>query len=382
MAEPVRVAVVGAAGMGIAHLFAATRLKDEYRLTGVCDVDVDVARRAAADFATDAYTSLDDLLDAGVADAVVLAVPPFLHASMTRRALDAGLHVYCEKPLAPTARECDELAAATAVSGRVVQVGCQHRFQQSYVAARELIVAGEIGEVFRATLVATNWFRTQRYFDARPWRGRWAAVGGGVLLSQAIHQLDAFVWLVGPPARVAGEAWRTLHTAEVEDEATAVLRFSNGARGTLLASTVDPVGTDRIEIHGASGTLVLDGFGLRVARFDGPVERLCADGSDEFPKVAVHWEDAVVSQGGEGEWFDLVADTHRDFIAAIRGERAPRNTPVEATKAVELANAVYLSAVRGRAVDLPLDRGAYDEVFRELCEGRVALPHAGPLASS
>lgn len=376
VAEPVRVAVVGVAGMGTAHLFAAASL-EEYRLTGVCDVDGAAVEGAAHDFGADAYTALDDLLGAGVADAVVLAVPPFLHAPMTRQALDAGVHVYCEKPLAPTARECDELAAAATASDRVVQVGCQHRFQRSYAAARDLLAAGEVGEVFRTALVATNWFRPQRYFDIRPWRGQWATVGGGVLLSQAIHQLDAFVWLVGLPERVSAEAWRVLHTTEVEDEATAVLRFPNGARGTLVASTVDPVGTDRIEIHGDSGTLVLDGFGLRVGRFDGPVAKLCAECPDEFPKVTIDWEDRVVSEGGDREWFELVLDTHRDFIAGIQEGRTPRNTPANATPAVELANAVYLSAVRARPVELPVDRDAYDDVFTELCEGRVALPQVG-----
>jgi predicted dehydrogenase len=375
--DQVQVGVVGVAGMGLAHLFAVSGLAEEYRLAGVCDVDGDACRRAATDFGAEAYPSLDELLDADVAEAVVLAVPPFHHAAMTHRCLAAGLHVYCEKPLAPTVRECDELAAASVGADRVVQVGCQHRFQRSYVAAKELLAEGAIGEVFRASLVATNWFRPQAYFDARPWRGAWASVGGGVLLSQAIHQVDAFLWLVGLPTSVTAEAWRTLHSVEVEDEVTAIMRLANGGRGTLVASTVDPVGTDRIELHGDAGTLVLDGFGLRVGRFDGPATRLCAESPDEFPKVAVEWEDRVVAKQDGNEWYDLVVDCHRDFVAAIRGHRAPRTPPAEAANAVELANAAYLSAVRGRPVDLPLDRDAYDEVYADLCDGRAVVSQIG-----
>jgi predicted dehydrogenase len=378
MPEPVRVAVVGLAGIGTAHLFAIAALRDDYTLAAVCDVDAELAKRTGESFSADAFASLDELLASGIADAVVIAVPPFLHGAMTIAALDAGLHVYCEKPLAPTCGECDEITAAAQASGRVVQVGCQHRFQRSYVAAHQLLQGGELGAVFRAGLVATNWFRAQRYFDVRPWRGQWQAVGGGVLLSQAIHQVDAFIWLVGMPVRVTAEAWRSLHDADVEDEATAILHLPDGGRATLVASTVDPVGTDRIEIHAERGSVVLDGFGLRVTRLDAAAAQLSADCPDEFPKLTVAWDDAVVpGPDRDKEWFALVMDSHRDFLDAIRTGVTPRNPPAEATKAVELANAVYLSALRGEPVELPLDRTAYAAAFADLCAGRAALPRVG-----
>jgi predicted dehydrogenase len=212
----------------------------------------------------------------------------------------------------------------------------------------------------------------------RPWRGQWQAVGGGVLLSQAIHQVDAFIWLVGMPVRVTAEAWRSLHDADVEDEATAILHLPDGGRATLVASTVDPVGTDRIEIHAERGSVVLDGFGLRVTRLDAAAAQLSADCPDEFPKLTVAWDDAVVpGPDRDKEWFALVMDSHRDFLDAIRTGVTPRNPPAEATKAVELANAVYLSALRGEPVELPLDRTAYAAAFADLCAGRAALPRVG-----
>lgn len=377
MSEPVRVSVAGLAGIGMAHLFAAAALQEDYVLTAVCDVDADLAKRTAESFSAQAFTSLDDLLAAGVSDAIVLAVPPFLHGAMTRDALDAGLHVYCEKPLAPTCGECDEIAVAANASGRVVQVGFQHRFQRSYVAARQLLERGDLGVVFRASLTATNWFRAQHYFDVRSWRGQWRATGGGVLLSQAIHQVDALIWLVGMPTRLTAEARRSLHDVEIEDEATAIMRVPDGGVATLVASTVDPVGTDRIEIHCERGSLVLEGFGLRVTRLDAGAAELCAESPDEFPELAVEWNDVVVAEPDPNkEWFALVRDTHRDFVAAIRSGEPPRNPPAEATKAVELANAVYVSALRDEPVELPLDRSDYAAVFDDLCCGRQVLPRA------
>jgi predicted dehydrogenase len=375
VSDPTRVAVVGVAGIGVAHLFAVAALEDDYVLTAVCDVDADAAKHAASSFSAEAFSSYDDVLAAGVADAVVIAVPPFLHGAMTRDALAAGLHVYCEKPLAPTAGECDGIAAAARASGRVVQVGCQHRFQRSYVAARELLTGSELGPPFRASLVATNWFRAQRYFDSRPWRGQWRAVGGGVLLSQAIHQVDAFIWLLGMPCRVTAEISRSLHDIEVEDEASARLHFADGARGTLVASTVDPVGTDRIEVHCEGGSLVLDGYGLRVTRLGTPASELSATCPDEFPKLTVKWEDEVAPEPDrDKEWFKLVLSCHRDFLGAIRAGGEPRVPPEQATNAVELANAVYLSALRGEPVELPLERETYAWLYDELCRGEVEVP--------
>jgi predicted dehydrogenase len=196
-----------------------------------------------------------------------------------------------------------------------------------------------------------------------------------VLLSQAIHQVDAFIWLLGMPSRVTAEAWRSLHDAEVEDEAMAMLHFPDGARGTIVASTVDPVGTDRIEIHCEGGSVVLDGFGLRVTRLEATSTELSATCPDEFPNVAVAWEDDIVPERNrDKEWFELVVACHRDFLGAIRGDHEPRNPPAEATKAVELANAVYLSALRAEPVGLPLERAAYSVLFDDLCRGRIEVP--------
>ncbi len=101
----VRVAVVGLAGIGMAHLFAIASLGAEYRLVAVADADGEVAKNVGQGFGVAAFTSLDEIVGAGGVDAVVLAVPPFLHFPLTLRALEAGLHVYCEKPLAPLASE-------------------------------------------------------------------------------------------------------------------------------------------------------------------------------------------------------------------------------------------------------------------------------------
>lgn len=373
--EPVRLGVIGVAGIGLAHLFAGSML-DEYELAAVCDIAAEPRDKAAADFGATGFADAADLFSSGAVDAVVIATPPVTHEPLVRDALAAGLHIYCEKPVTPTAsagRALDELARE---ADRVVQVGFQHRFQRSARAAHDILEANEIGDLFRVELTATNWFRSQQYFASAPWRGTWRASGGGVLMSQAVHQIDTLVWLAGLPSTVSAWARRSRHDVQVEDDVLAMLEYPNGARGTLVASTTDPVGRDVITLHGERGSLVVEGFRLRRARFgDGSqgAQQLTDQSTEDFDDVPVEWAD-VVEPGGRSEYFDLTLDCHRDFVEAIRTTGQPVNPPAESSRAVELINALYLSAVRGAPVDLPIDAQEYDTVFDELSTGSLVLP--------
>ena len=153
----------------------------------------------------------------------------------------------------------------------------------------------------------------------------------------------------------------------------ALLEFPNGGRGTIVASLVDPVGSDRIEIHGESCSLMMDEHELRIGRFDGPAQKLSDESTNHYDPVPVTWEDVdvpPVSPGG----YDYMMDAHRDFVGAITEHSSPRIGPEEGTRAIEVANAVYLSAILDEPVDLPLAAGAYAPVYEKLCSGEVALP--------
>jgi predicted dehydrogenase len=370
--EPVRVAVVGVAGMGRAHYFAAASMP-EYELVAICDVVDKVREKAAARLEVPGFASAAELYASGLVEAVILATPPSTHVDLVRDALAAGLHVYCEKPFVADATEGYALGEQARAAGLVVQVGFQYRFQPSYARVRSMIEAGTVGPIYRCALVATNWFRPQDYFEAAGWRKEWRHAGGGVLVNQAIHQLDAMLWFTGLPARVTARASRARHDIEVEDDVMALLEFPNGGRGTVVASTVDPVGSDRIEIHGEQCSLMMDEHELRVGTFDGPAQKLSDESTNHFDRVPVTWEDVAVPPVSPGG-YDYMMDAHRDFVTAITERRTPRITPEEGTRAIEVANAVYLSAIRGEAVELPMARGEYAPVYARLSTGEVELP--------
>src|SRR5438132_1485855 len=112
------------------------------------------------------------------------------------------------------------------------------------------IDAGAIGEIYRTTMIATAWYRTQAYYDSGAWRGTWKDEGGGVVMNQAPHSLDVFIWLGGKPTRVDAKAWTRNHRIEVEDTVSAILEYANGATGYLYTTTAEWPGANRFEYVG------------------------------------------------------------------------------------------------------------------------------------
>jgi predicted dehydrogenase len=363
-----RVGVVGVNGIGQAHLWALKTAKTS-ELAAVCDVDADRAGKAATDFDVDSFTDARALYECGI-DAVVIATPPGTHGALARAALDANLHVYCEKPITPTSDEGYALATHARERGLVLQVGFQNRRHAGYTALRETFA--ELGPLHRAHVTATNWFRTQQYFDASPWRATWRMAGGGVLMAQAVHQVDALIVSVGMPLRIRATARTAAHRAEVEDVASIELEWDNGARGTVIASLNEPAGYERFELIGARGAVTLEnGYDVRVARYDDTQTQI-DQSPEEYPNEPMTWASLDVTP--DKSEFHLFVAAHREFADAVTSRREPTVDGTSGTRAVELANAVYLSVVEEAAVTLPLTPGLYPPVFEELASGRRVLP--------
>jgi predicted dehydrogenase len=368
-----RVGIVGVQGIGLFHAFALANASGA-SLTAVCDIDDAAAGKAGADFGVPAFGTSAALYASGEVDAVVIATPAGTHGPLVREALDAGLHVYCEKPIAPTAEEGYALQRHAVGRDRILQVGFQFRFHKGYRAL--LDAAAGIGQLVRVNVTATNWFRAEKYFAVRPWRATWSMAGGGVLMNQAVHQVDMMIAIAGLPARVEARARRARHRAAVEDDAIAVLEWSSGAVGVLTASLCEPAGYERFEVFGARGAVVLnDGYDVRATAHD-DAQRVTEECPDEFPELETAWHQIPVTRK-RSEWLDMLVDAQSDFAASIREGRGPLVDGVEGTRSVELANAIYLSAVEARAVELPLQPEAYAPVFQRLSAGSASISGTG-----
>jgi predicted dehydrogenase len=361
-----RLGIVGVNGIGQAHAWACKSV-DTVALAAVCDIDAGRADKAASDFDVRAFTDPVAMYASDLVDAVVIATPAGTHAPLMRDAIAAGMHVYCEKPIAPTSDEGYALADAARDANVVLQVGFQMRWHAGYRALRDAYAG--LGELRRATMVANNWFRPQAYFEASPWRATWRMAGGGVLMNQAVHQLDALINTVGMPNRVTAQARTRAHAAEVEDEAYALLEWPGGARGTLVASLNEISGREYFEIVCEGGAVTLaDGYDVNVATHANTTDAIAA-AEGEYASFDAAWRNIEVPRR-RSEEFDMFCAAQRDFAAAVSERRAPIVDAVSGTRSVELANAIYLSALEDTSVELPVAPGVYGPVFDELVAGR------------
>jgi UDP-N-acetyl-2-amino-2-deoxyglucuronate dehydrogenase len=247
------IGIIGAGGIAEAHIYAYSRVPERARVVALADVDKDRASRLAAKLAIDAEVVADyrELFSRDDVQAVSVCTPPFLHAEISAAALRAGRHVLCEKPVAATLAELDEIERAQAESGRVFSGVFQWRFGRGAKQVRWLVDQGKFGRLHLG-LAETLWFRDHPYYDHVPWRGSWRDECGGVTVSQAIHAIDCLVWFLGEPVSVYAQAGTFRARIEADDTAAAIIRFANGAIGQIT-STVNTHGKEctRLELYGS-----------------------------------------------------------------------------------------------------------------------------------
>ena len=292
------------------------------------------ARRDA--FAAKFGFPVSDDIDAIVADtsidAALLLTPPRTHLPLVQRLSRAGKHILVEKPLEADTARAEALVESCARSGVTLGVVLQHRFKPGARALAACLDGGRLGEIAAAS-VAVPWWRPQSYYD-EPGRGTIARDGGGVLLTQAIHTLDLFLSVAPPLAELTAYAGTTpLHRMETEDLACAALRFSNGALGTLGATTASyPGSSERIEIIGTHGTATLCAGSLDVRFHDGRHETA----------------GEIAMSGGGADPMAFSHDAHRalltEFLDALEARRPPINDGRAALAVHDLIDAVLASS--------------------------------------
>ncbi len=351
-----RYGLIGAGVVAGMHLEAIAALDVE--LVGIAALDRAAAESRAREYGCRAFGGSDELL-AQRLDVVIVGTPHPSHAELTIAALETGAHVLCEKPLAPEAREADEMIDAADRTGRLLGVCFQQRFRPVIAAARRLVADGRIGALLRVSIVDPL-YRPNAYYRAAGWRGTWKGEGGGVLMNQAPHTLDLVCYLAGRPETVWGIAERRAQPMETEDTATALLSFAGGAVGTLAVSTLEP-GVQRIELVGDRGRLEIVGESLVFERFEPPISEHLTSATEMFAAPA-RVAEPVDLPPGRGDHLDV----HRDFVAAVREGREPRVPAREALCSLELANAIVLSTHVKCAVPLPVDRIAYASLLKQL----------------
>ena len=227
------------------------------RLVAVCGRTESPARMLGQAFRVPAYTSVLEMLERERPAVVSICTPHPSHAEIVEACAERGVHALVEKPLAPDLGGCDRAIAACERAGVKLGVVSQRRLYPPVLRLREAILAGKLSRPILAVLMVLGW-RDEAYYRSDPWRGRWDTEGGGVLVNQTPHQLDLLQWIMGPVEELYGR-WDNLNHpyVEIEDTAVAVLRFRNGALGSVvLSNSQDPGLYARLHVHGSNGASV------------------------------------------------------------------------------------------------------------------------------
>jgi predicted dehydrogenase len=312
------------------------------------------------------FDDVTKLMESRAVDALLIATPHPQHPAQALAAFEAGLHVMVEKPIASHKADAERLIAAAARHPRqVFGAMFQLRTEPRYAKLRKLIQEGELGPIVRINWIITDWYRTEAYYASGGWRATWKGEGGGVLLNQCLHQLDTLQWLVGMPARIRGFCQLgRYHDIDVEDNVTIYLEWANGATGVFVSSTGESPGTNRFEICGTRGRVVLENQRLTFTRNDADMIEFSRKAATGFAKPDL-WHVEIP--------FENAKDPHsillQNFTDAIL-DGAPLLVPgAEGIHSVELANAMLYSSLQAQTVELPLDAGVFERKLEELIAG-------------
>lgn len=374
----VKIGIVGIGSIGTEHVEHVIALPNT-ELAAICD-------RSFALLEADAYPdipryeSYERMLEAAGLDAVIVATPHYDHPDMCLAAMQRGLHVLVEKPIAVHVQEAQRLldgarAAKSANPEMVFAAMFMQRTWGQWRKVKAIIESGALGALMRCSWIITDWFRTQYYFDSCAWRGAWVSEGGGVLMNQCPHNLDLYQWLLGMPAHVNGQvSFGKHHRIEVEDEVTAYLEHDNGMVGHFIASTGESPGTNRLEIAGDCGKLVFEDDELVLYRNEWPSSKHIQE-AGKGGKLPVSRE-AVPYEARKTHQHEWIIENFADAILNGADLIAPAE---DGLNSVILNNAIILSAHKGVSVSLPLDSQEYADLLQAYIARPPASPSPGPL---
>lgn len=378
--DKVRYGIVGIGKQGSNY---AKRLKKGMDkngvLTAVCDIDEGRRKWAERNLeGVKVFSDRADMFASGLIDAVIIDTPHYAHPGIAKEALSAGLHVLCDKPAGVYTKAVREAAEFGATKPELkFGILYNQRTNKVYVKAKEIIDSGRLGQLKRIVWIITNWYRPQAYYDQGGWRGTWAGEGGGVLINQDPHQLDLFTWLAGRPVKRVWSVCKTVgRKINVENDVTAVCEFEGGAEGVFITSTHDAPGTNRLEITGDGGKLIIEGnsditMKLTFVENATPEPKFSAENKVFMGKIPNKTYKYKLSL------FDMIKgaieqqhiNVIRNFSLVVLGKESKLIAPyADGLNGLTFSNAIHLSGWTGKEVVYPID----EELYIEELEKRIA----------
>ena len=362
--EKVRIGIVGMGNMGKYHADYLIKGKVAHaELAAVCSTSPE--KLSAYKDPVAVFGNGEEMIRSGSIDAVLVATPHYQHTSLGICAIENGIHLMVEKPISAHKADAERLIEVSTQHPDIIFGGMfQLRTEPRYLKLKKLIADGDLGDIVRINWIITDWFRTEAYYASGGWRATWKGEGGGVLLNQCLHQLDALQWLVGMPSKVRSFAQcGRFHDIEVEDNVTAYLEYPNGATGVFVSSTGEAPGSNRFEIAGTRGRVVLENDQIKFTRNESCMLEHSKNSPIGFSKPEV-WEIDIPFGNAELPHAILM----RNFVEAIRNKTPLIAPGVEGIHSVELANVLLYSSLVDQTINLPMDGAAFEAKLQQLID--------------
>ncbi len=376
--EKVRYGIIGVGKQGSKYaLILTTGLVKNGTLTAVCDIEeerLNWAKDKLAPKGIKVFIDYKEMVESGLVDAVLVETPHYDHPEIAKYTLSKGIHTLIDKPagvFTKSIRELNEYASIKAKDGVKFGIMYNQRTNPLYKYAKELVDAGRIGDIKRINWIITDWYRPQAYYNQGGWRGTWEGEGGGVLINQCPHQLDLFQWLGGMPKKVRGYAqYGKNRDIAVENDVTAYMEYENGATGLFVTSTHDFPGTNRLEIDGEKGKLVIEKNKLEFTELQVSESEFNATNTKFMPSIPSKKIVKKMSKLREGLMY--IHEQHcgimKNFTNHVLNGEALIAPGEEGINGLTISNAIHLSSWLGKEVTLPLDEDLYIEELNKRIE--------------
>ena len=362
--QKIRLGIIGMGNMGSGHLQnVLDGLCPSVTVTAVSDINPEKLEPVKTkDPSIALFTDTLEMLDSGLIDAALIAVPHYDHPTYAIECFQRNIHVLIEKPAGVYTRQVRIMNEEAEKANVKFGIMFNQRTNPLFAKAREIVQSGALGAPKRLVWIITNWYRTQAYYDSGSWRASWTGEGGGVLLNQAPHNLDLWQWIFGMPKKIrAFCSFGKYHNIDVEDDVTIYGEYENGATAVFITTTGETPGTNRLEITGDLGKLVLEEEKLKWWKLAAPEREFCFTVSEGFYVPETTYEE-FTQEAPAGHPIIL-----ENFAKSIL-EDAPMIAPgIEGINSLALSNAAYISSWTNDFVELPTDEALFEDHLLRLC---------------
>lgn len=365
MSEKIKLGIIGIGNMGSAHAknIIAGKCPD-FDLVAVADIKPQRLEWTKKELRSDinCFDDAEKMLDSGLINACMVCVPHYSHPKYAIACMKRGIHVMVEKPAGVYTKQVREMNDEAKKHPEVVYgMMFNQRTNCIYRKMRELVQSGKYGNIRRTNWIITDWYRPQCYYDSGDWRATWSGEGGGVLLNQCPHQLDLWQWICGMPSCITAFCnVGKYHNIEVEDEATIYAEYENGATGVFITSTGDCPGTNRLEITGTRGKMVLEQGLLKLWRLREDERDICKTCKNGFLSPEMDYEEFTAEKetGHPG--------ILQNFTNAVLYGEELLAPGFDGINELTISNAAYLSQWKGnKRIAIPFDCDEFDKLLFE-----------------